>query len=111
MLSNDIHDYYYVSQGKTTIPNMDDGEEFTLTDVRTHVLFLYALIVDAPPNTPVPLSVHSLRSRVPSGVWCYTTDVRPSPPFVTATVDHVELDAFLVFFNFFFCYYLEHLRT
>lgn len=33
MLSNDIHDYYIVSQGKTTIPNVDDGEECTLTDV------------------------------------------------------------------------------
>lgn len=32
-LSNDIHDYYFVSQGKTTIPSMDDGEECTLTDV------------------------------------------------------------------------------
>lgn len=33
MLSNDIYDYYIVSQGKTTIPNVDDGEECTLTDV------------------------------------------------------------------------------
>lgn len=33
MLSNDIHDYYFVSQGKTTIPSMDDGEECMLTDV------------------------------------------------------------------------------
>ena len=33
-LSNDIKDYHYVSQGKTTIPNVDDGEELTLTDVR-----------------------------------------------------------------------------
>jgi myosin heavy chain 6/7 len=34
MLSNDIMDYHVVSQGKTTIPNVDDGEEMTLTDVR-----------------------------------------------------------------------------
>lgn len=33
MLSNDIYDYYIVSQGKITIPNVDDGEECTLTDV------------------------------------------------------------------------------
>lgn len=32
-LSNDIHDYYFVSQGKTTIPNVDDAEESLLTDV------------------------------------------------------------------------------
>lgn len=33
MLSNDIHDYYNVAQGKITIPNVDDGEECLLTDV------------------------------------------------------------------------------
>lgn len=27
-------DYYVVSQGKTTIPGVDDGEEFQMTDVR-----------------------------------------------------------------------------
>jgi len=32
-LSDNIYDYYNVSQGKTTIPNVDDGEELTLTDV------------------------------------------------------------------------------
>lgn len=32
-LSNDIYDYFNVSQGKVTIPNVDDGEECTLTDV------------------------------------------------------------------------------
>ncbi|XP_043518724.1 myosin heavy chain, muscle isoform X22 [Frieseomelitta varia] len=37
-LSNDIHDYYFVSQGKTTIPNVDDGEECTLTDQAFDVL-------------------------------------------------------------------------
>lgn len=33
-LSDNIQDYYFVSQGKTTIPNVDDGEELQLTDVR-----------------------------------------------------------------------------
>lgn len=32
-LSNRIQDYYYVSQGKTRIPNVNDTEEFLLTDV------------------------------------------------------------------------------
>jgi hypothetical protein len=43
MLSEDIHDYYYVSQGKTTIPGMDDGEEFQLTDVRAYKSVLSSL--------------------------------------------------------------------
>lgn len=33
MLSNNIYDYVFVSQGKITIPNVDDGEECSLTDV------------------------------------------------------------------------------
>lgn len=33
LLSNDIMDYYIVSQGKTVIPGLDDGEEGVLTDV------------------------------------------------------------------------------
>lgn len=33
MLSDNIYDYYNVSQGKITIPSMDDGEECQLTDV------------------------------------------------------------------------------
>lgn len=32
-LSNNIYDYYNVSQGKVTIPNVDDGEECMLMDV------------------------------------------------------------------------------
>ena len=32
-LGNDIYEYNYVSQGKITIPNVDDGEELQLTDV------------------------------------------------------------------------------
>jgi len=37
-LSNNITDYYYVSQGKTTIPNVDDGEECQMNDVSGSVL-------------------------------------------------------------------------
>jgi hypothetical protein len=37
-LSNNITDYYYVSQGKTTISNVDDGGECQLTDVSDSVL-------------------------------------------------------------------------
>lgn len=33
LLSNDVMDYYIVSQGKTVIPGVDDGEEMRLTDV------------------------------------------------------------------------------
>lgn len=33
LLSNKISDYYFVSQGKTTIPGLDDGEEMLITDV------------------------------------------------------------------------------
>ncbi|KAL0119535.1 hypothetical protein PUN28_007766 [Cardiocondyla obscurior] len=38
LLSNDITEYYFVSQGKTTIPNVDDGEECLLTDQAFDVL-------------------------------------------------------------------------
>ncbi|XP_034947004.1 myosin heavy chain, muscle isoform X9 [Chelonus insularis] len=38
LLSNDIHDYYNVAQGKITIPNVDDGEECLLTDQAFDVL-------------------------------------------------------------------------
>ncbi|CAD7085898.1 unnamed protein product [Hermetia illucens] len=38
LLSNDIMDYFIVSQGKTTIPNVDDGEEFVLTDQAFDIL-------------------------------------------------------------------------
>lgn len=34
LLSDDIMDYHIVSQGKTTIPSVDDAEELTFTDVR-----------------------------------------------------------------------------
>lgn len=35
LLSNDIYNYHYVSQGKIDIPNVDDGREFKDTDVST----------------------------------------------------------------------------
>ena len=38
LFSNDIHDYYYCSQGKTEIPGVDDEEEANLTDVAFDVL-------------------------------------------------------------------------
>ncbi|XP_046620893.1 myosin heavy chain, muscle isoform X1 [Neodiprion virginianus] len=38
LLSNNVNDYYFVSQGKTTIPGMDDGEECQLTDQAFDVL-------------------------------------------------------------------------
>lgn len=34
MLSNNIHDYRIVSQGKTQIPGVDDAAEWVLIDVR-----------------------------------------------------------------------------
>ncbi|XP_057329265.1 myosin heavy chain, muscle isoform X13 [Microplitis mediator] len=37
-LTNNIYDYYNVSQGKITIPGMDDGEECQLTDQAFDVL-------------------------------------------------------------------------
>ncbi|XP_035775750.1 myosin heavy chain, muscle-like isoform X27 [Anopheles albimanus] len=38
LLSNNIHDYHIVSQGKTTIPSVDDGEEMQITDEAFNVL-------------------------------------------------------------------------
>ncbi|KPU73413.1 uncharacterized protein Dana_GF15360, isoform AE [Drosophila ananassae] len=37
-LSDNIYDYYNVSQGKVTVPNMDDGEEFQLADQAFDIL-------------------------------------------------------------------------
>lgn len=36
-LSNNIYDYFNVSQGKITIPNVDDGEECMLADVSRRI--------------------------------------------------------------------------
>ncbi|XP_055686239.1 myosin heavy chain, muscle isoform X17 [Lutzomyia longipalpis] len=38
LLSNDIYDYHIVSQGKTTIPSVDDAEEMQITDQAFDVL-------------------------------------------------------------------------
>ncbi|KAL0119532.1 hypothetical protein PUN28_007766 [Cardiocondyla obscurior] len=38
LLSNNITDYYFVSQGKTTIPGLDDGDELVVTDQAFDVL-------------------------------------------------------------------------
>ncbi|XP_068914328.1 myosin heavy chain, muscle isoform X44 [Tenebrio molitor] len=38
LLSNDIYEYNFVSQGKVTIPNVDDAEELELTDQAFDVL-------------------------------------------------------------------------
>ncbi|KAL1140545.1 hypothetical protein AAG570_000475 [Ranatra chinensis] len=38
LLSDDIYEYNYVSQGKIKIPNVDDGEEFQMTDQAFDVL-------------------------------------------------------------------------
>lgn len=33
LLSDNIYDYFNVSQGKVTVPSIDDSEEFILADV------------------------------------------------------------------------------
>ncbi|KAJ8937269.1 hypothetical protein NQ318_005667 [Aromia moschata] len=38
LLSNDISQYYFVAQGKTTIPNVDDNEEMRITDEAFDIL-------------------------------------------------------------------------
>ncbi|XP_050298502.1 myosin heavy chain, muscle isoform X42 [Anthonomus grandis grandis] len=38
LLSANVNDYHYVAQGKTTIPNVDDGEECRLTDEAFDIL-------------------------------------------------------------------------
>ncbi|XP_031353329.1 myosin heavy chain, muscle isoform X34 [Photinus pyralis] len=38
LLSNNIHDYFFVSQGKTSIPGVNDGEEGEVTDEAFDIL-------------------------------------------------------------------------
>ncbi|XP_034474498.1 myosin heavy chain, muscle isoform X3 [Drosophila innubila] len=38
LLSDNIYDYYNVSQGKVTVPSIDDGEEFALADQAFDIL-------------------------------------------------------------------------
>jgi len=51
-LSDAITDYHFVSQGKTSIPGVDDGEEFVATDVSTT-----PKIQQLPPFVPVIFSI------------------------------------------------------
>lgn len=37
LLDEDIYKYHFVSQGKVTIPGVDDAEEAKLTDVRIQI--------------------------------------------------------------------------
>lgn len=37
LLSNDIKDYHFVSQGKTVIEGVDDKAEMLITDVRNSI--------------------------------------------------------------------------
>ena len=67
LLSNNIYDYVNVSQGKITVPNMDDGEEGALTDVSHDFKGSFRLIFHLLSDPPyfllsfIPLfSVHSL---------------------------------------------------
>lgn len=44
LLSDNIYDYNNVSQGKVTIPNVDDAEECELTDVSNSTSALIVII-------------------------------------------------------------------
>jgi hypothetical protein len=44
-------DYVFVSQGKTTIPGVDDGEECTLTDVRLFIKSIILVVCCMPQET------------------------------------------------------------
>lgn len=84
ILSDNIYDYYNVSQGKVTIPSMDDSEEFTLTDVSSAPKFNVVQLVcvvhsfyieySVPSKRPCPLlgRRHSYRSQYksPNGFGC-----------------------------------------
>lgn len=53
MLTDNIMDYYFVAQGKTTIPGVDDAEELTLTDVRVELNAIFQfLLLEFPPTPP-----------------------------------------------------------
>lgn len=38
-------DYRVIAQGKTSIPNVDDGDEFEMTDVRQSSFYCFAFYV------------------------------------------------------------------
>lgn len=43
LLSNNIYDYYNVSQGKITVPGIDDSEELQLADVSLRKVSLFSV--------------------------------------------------------------------
>lgn len=65
LLSNNVNDYHFVSQGKTSIPGVDDGEEFKITDVSlllSRLLFLLSVVyahVRTSLFTRIPITRHS----------------------------------------------------
>ena len=38
LLSNDVYDYHYVSQGKTSVPSIDDNEDLEFTHEAFNIL-------------------------------------------------------------------------
>ena len=46
LLSNDIHDYHYVSQGKVTVPSIDDKEDMMFCHVSFFAIFFKPLILN-----------------------------------------------------------------
>ncbi|CAH0715839.1 unnamed protein product, partial [Brenthis ino] len=61
LLSNDVYDYFIVSQGKTTIPNVDDGEECVLTDIRFYTRTRACIVT---PSVYAPNTKHD-------SSWCH----------------------------------------
>lgn len=57
LLSNNILDYHIVSQGKTTIPSVDDGEEMQVTDVRYRKQAFNVLLVIKASFLNIPLFI------------------------------------------------------
>lgn len=53
-LSNNVYDYTFVSQGKITVPGMDDGEECSLMDVSSQSMIesIRQSIVECPHHSP-----------------------------------------------------------
>lgn len=48
-LSDNIYDYFNVSQGKVTVPSIDDSEEFQLADVSSNIIVRKHLNYAIPP--------------------------------------------------------------
>ncbi|XP_003747771.1 myosin heavy chain, muscle [Galendromus occidentalis] len=67
MLSNDVHDYKFVSHGKVEIPGVDDGEELLLTDTAFDVLGF---------NGEEKLSIYKITSAVMQ-IGCLKFKQRP----------------------------------